>query len=101
MKEVVSELQSQPSSMVEFSSPPRSLWQRLVSWLSSRFEIPYGYEDARGFHYGTEPAPSQRVSQTATESKVFTDRASDVIPSPCPVPLTEAEVATEEHRHTA
>ena len=99
MKEVVSALRQQPST-VEFSPSQRSIWHRLVSWLRSRFEIPYGYEDERGFHYGIEPASAKRAEKT-TASKVFTDRASDVIPSPCPVPLTDVELATEEHRNTA
>jgi hypothetical protein len=100
MKEVVSALQQQPSSMVEFSPSQRSFWHRVVSWLQSRFEVPYGYEDERGFHYGVEPAPNARLEQTPNEPKVFTDRASDVIPSPCPVPMTDTEALDEEHRHT-
>ena len=85
--------------MVDFASPQRSLWHRFVSWLRSRFEIPYGYEDERGFHYGIEPAPGARAERTTDSPKVFTDRASDVIPSPCPVPLTDTEVVDKEHRH--
>ena len=87
--------------MVDFSPSQRSVWHRLAGWLRSRFEIPYGYEDERGFHYGIEPAPSGRVEKAAVASKVFTDRASDVIPSPCPVPLTDTEMSDEKHRHSS
>jgi len=85
--------------MVEFSdaSRPTSLWHRLTTWLRSWFEIPYGYEDEKGFHYGAEPAPAKAVTRAATQPKVFTDRASDVIPSACPVPLTEEESSVEDH----
>ena len=86
--------------MVDFSPSQRPLWYRFVSWLRSRFEIPYGYEDAGGFHYGIEPAPDTRAEKTADTPKVFTDRASDVIPSPCPVPMADTEVIEEEHRHS-
>lgn len=98
MKEVASTLRQQPSSMVQFPSTQRPLWHRLASWLRSRFEVPYGYEDEHGFHYGIEPAPSKGAG-TKT-AKVFTDRASDVIPSPCPVAVTDAEVVEEEHHST-
>ena len=98
MKEVVSTLQPQPSSTVKLPDSQRSLWCRVVSWLHLRFEIPYGYEDERGFHYGVEPAPGTPGEQTPAAPKVFTDRASDVIPSPCPVPMADAETIDEEHR---
>lgn len=98
MKEVASTIHSQPSPTVGFPSSQRSLWHRLASWLRSRFEIPYGYEDESGFHYGVEPVPGAR-GRTVTASKLFTDRASDVIPTPCPVPLTDTDVVHEEHRH--
>jgi hypothetical protein len=43
------------------------LWARLRSW----FEIPYGYEDASGFHYGQPPRPQH--------SAILTDRACDAM----------------------
>jgi hypothetical protein len=98
MKEVVSALRQQPSSMVEFSDVSRtSLWHRLTARMRSWFEIPYGYEDEKGFHYGVEPVPPKAAAQTAIQPKVFTDRASDVIPSPCPVSLNEEESSVEDH----
>jgi len=99
MKEVVSALQQQPSSMVGFSndSRPSGLWSRVIARLRSWFEIPFGYEDEKGFHYGFEPVPVKAAAQTAIQPKVFTDRASDVIPSPCPVSLTEEESSVEDH----
>lgn len=98
MKEVASTFRSQSPSVVQFASQ-RSLLYRLLSWLRSRFAIPYGYEDERGFHYGVEPTPSGRAEKSETP-KVFTDRASHVIPSPCPVPLANTEVIDDEHRHS-
>lgn len=84
--------------MAEFSdaSRPAGFWRRMTAWLRSWFEFPYGYEDEKGFHYVTEPAPAKGIAQSATQPKVFTDRASDVIPSPCPVPLTEEESSVED-----
>ena len=98
MKDAASARQ-QPSSLVEFSdvSRPTGLWRHLTAWLRSWFEVPYGYEDEKGFHYGTEPVRTKAVAQTGTQPKVFTDRASDVIPSPCPVALTEEESSVKDH----
>ena len=53
------------------------VWARVRSW----FEIPFGYEDETGFHYGHEPLPVQATAQAAAPREpfreVFTDRACD------------------------
>lgn len=77
---------------------PNGFWSRVVARVRSWFEIPYGYEDEKGFHYGVEPAPANLKAKTsAPPQNVFTDRASDVIPSPCPVSLTDVETTVEHH----
>ncbi len=48
-------------------------WTKLRSW----FEVPYGYEDETGFHYGHEPLPIQASAISVTFHEVFTDRAHD------------------------
>jgi len=50
---------------------------RIRTWL----EIPYGYQDENGFHYGPQPAP-----------KNFTDSASKAMTYPQPLPASPAEV---------
>jgi hypothetical protein len=66
--------------------------------MRSWFEIPYGYEDEKGFHYGPEPLPAKLAARKKVSQKVHTDRASDVIPSACPVSLSDVETAVED-RH--
>ena len=48
-------------------------WATVRSW----FEVPYGYEDEDGFHYGHEPLPVQSSTTPTTFHEVFTDRAHD------------------------
>jgi len=85
MKEVASVLDRNPTK--EFGYQPGhqspasavpacgSFWQQLFDRVHSWFEIPYGYEDENGFHYGREPAPRR----PATAPKVLTDRAVDAM----------------------
>ena len=56
-------------------------WRRLVTRVRSWFEIPYGYQDEKGFHYGKQPTPP-----------VFTDRASDAMTYPMALPKLTSEV---------
>jgi hypothetical protein len=86
--------------MVEFSngSRPTGLWSRVITRLRSWFEVPFGYEDEKGFHYGTEPVPAEFAAKPSAPQKVLTDRASDAIPSPCPVSIADVETTVEE-RH--
>lgn len=79
------------------ATPSRAgFWQRLASRVSSWFEIPYGYEDESGFHYGQEPVPSPFAAQSNSTPKVFTDRACDAMLSPAPVGSRTAETPATE-----
>ncbi len=49
------------------------VWAKVRSW----FEIPFGYEDETGFHYGHEPVPMTATATPSTFREVFTDRACD------------------------
>lgn len=51
--------------------------QRVWATISSWFEIPLGYEDETGFHYGHEPTPVQASTKPSTFREDFTDRAHD------------------------
>lgn len=66
--------QPQPSNF-GFAS---GVWLRFVGWVRSWFEIPYGYEDEKGFHYGKQ-TPPEWFQPTASETSVFTDRASQAM----------------------
>lgn len=66
-------------------TPEVSFWQRFTARLRSWFEVPYGYQDENGFHYGPQPAPPG-----------FTDRASQAMTYPAERPATTVEVSTEE-----
>jgi len=49
---------------------------RIISW----FNIPEGYQDENGFHYGPQPKPAWMTASAATTARhLFTDRASDAI----------------------
>jgi len=70
---------------------------RLRAW----FEIPFGYEDRNGFHYGHEPVSARHPSWSSAASKILTDRACDAMRSPLPVRLSETyftEEPSEAHR---
>lgn len=78
-------------------------WAKVRSW----FEIPYGYEDDTGFHYGEEPVTCRSDANALRE--VFTDRACDTAmfmaattteTSPAPAPEPPANVTREKHEHT-
>lgn len=77
------------------------LWAQVKSW----FEIPFGYEDETGFHYGHEPMPVKASTPRAPFREVFTDRAcdsaafmaatsSEAAPAPAPEqPIKKRELA--------
>lgn len=80
-------------------------WARVRSW----FEIPFGYEDETGFHYGHEPAPVKAATTPSTFREVFTDRACDSAmfmaatsseTSPVPVSETPANARRETREIT-
>lgn len=57
-------------------------WSRLAMRVRSWFEVPLGYEDESGFHYGVQPAPqAPRFAAEATSfrARVLTDRADHVM----------------------
>ena len=62
-----------------------NFWQRFVARIRSWFEVPYGYQDENGFHYGPQPAPPG-----------FTDRASEAMTYPAERPVTPVEVSAEK-----
>ena len=76
-------------------------WAKVRSW----FEIPYGYEDETGFHYGTEPISVQASAARTAFREVFTDRACDTAmfmaatsteTSPVPAPEQPAKAQREK-----
>jgi hypothetical protein len=80
-------------------------WVKVRSW----FEIPYGYEDKTGFHYGHEPVPVQASAAHSTFGEVFTDRACDSAmfmaatsteTSPAPAPEQPANAQRENRELT-
>ena len=56
-------------------APSANILSRAWTTVRSWFEIPYGYEDENGFHYGDEPVTCRSDANSLRE--VFTDRASD------------------------
>ena len=93
----------------ELSTPATSTnivsraWARVRSW----FEIPYGYEDDTGFHYGEEPVTCR--SDANALRKIFTDRACDTAmfmaatateTSPAPAPEQPSNAKRESHELT-
>ena len=89
----------------ELSTPATSAnivaraWARVRSW----FEIPFGYEDDTGFHYGHKPATCRSDANALREA--FTDRACDTAmfmaatsseTSPAPAPEQPANAQREK-----
>jgi hypothetical protein len=111
MKEVALMFEQKPARVIESrrghessasaaASPP-GFWERFAARVRSSFEIPYGYEDANGFHYGHEPAPRHCVTQSGTAAKVLTDRACDAMLSASPVPTATHETTVEEREQNS
>ncbi len=82
-------------------------WTQAWDWVRSWFEIPYGYEDDTGFHYGHEPVTCRSDANALRE--VFTDRACDTAmfmaatsseTSPAPAPELPANAQREKHELT-
>lgn len=69
---------------------PIGLWARLTARVRAWFEVPYGYEDESGFHYGTQPPPTPRGATEATSfrARVLTDRADHVMKHSVVLPVT-------------
>lgn len=94
---------SPPQSPARGVSAPISLWGRLRTHLNSWFEVPEGYQDETGFHYGIQPKPAQFSPPTMAASRgVFTDRACDAIvyasaksPKPAEAPSAQRHEQTQ------
>jgi len=99
VKETALLIDRKPAQVIETAreSLPVGFWQRFAARMRSWFEIPYGYEDETGFHYGHEPVPHHLAAQSAAP-KVFTDRACDAMMSPSPIEPQAAEAPIAE-RH--
>lgn len=72
---------------------PNTAFDRLFARLRSWFEIPFGYEDATGFHYGHEPVPTPATPWSNAAGNVLTDRACDAMLTPGPQSATTAGAA--------
>jgi len=59
------------------------LWHQFSARVRSWFEVPYGYEDENGFHFGDQPVPLW--AKGATGQRVATDRACDVMTYPAAI----------------
>jgi hypothetical protein len=79
-------------------------WARFTARIRSWFEVPLGYEDDTGFHYGTQSAPTPRptAETTPVRAQVLTDRADQAIkhsvallvtdqPAPSAMPATSEQ----------
>ena len=80
-----------------------SFWSKLAARVRSWFEVPYGYQDENGFHYGPEPVPDWALRspllQQAGEGKrasVFIDRACQAMQHPVELPADSVAQPTEE-----
>lgn len=54
-------------------------WSQLVTRIRAWFQVPVGYEDETGFHYGPQPAPKFAAEATSARARILTDRASHVM----------------------
>jgi hypothetical protein len=54
-----------------------SIFSRAWSTMRSWFEVPYGYEDETGFHYGEEPVRVQAVAPTSSSPAPFRETFTD------------------------
>jgi len=79
-----------PAGAIHSAATPVGFWSRLTARIRAWFEVPTGYEDESGFHYGQQPMPTQ--AQTAAEAaavqaRVHTDRADHAIKHPVVLPI--------------
>ena len=79
---VISKAPSQSDDLPESIAPRAKVWSQLTARIRSWFEVPYGYEDESGFHYGVQPgptAPRLATEATSIRARVLTDRADHVM----------------------
>jgi hypothetical protein len=80
------------------SAPPREggFWSRYLNRVRSWFQIPYGYQDETGFHYGIQPPPQQVRPETTFRPGQTNDCAGHAMKHPVAIPLEVQPVATSE-----
>lgn len=66
-------------------------WARLTASLRGWFEVPFGYEDEQGFHYGQQPTPKFAAEGASFRARVLTDRAEHVMRHSVILPVANAE----------
>lgn len=102
--------ESSPVGAIQPASTPVGFWSRLTAHIRAWFEVPVGYEDESGFHYGQQPMPTQAQSTTesaAIPARVHTDRADHAIKHPLDLPIanppeqSDVPVAPEQKPETA
>jgi len=99
-----------PASAIHLAAAPVGFWSRLTARIRAWFEVPTGYEDESGFHYGQQPMPTQAqtvTEDTAFRAKVHTDRADHaikhavVLPTATPPEQSDVPVSPEQKPETA
>jgi hypothetical protein len=67
------------------------LWARFIARLRAWLEVPVGYEDDTGFHYGAQSAPTPPLATETTlvRARVLTDRAEQAIKHSVALPVTD------------
>ena len=88
------------------SELPANVLLRALARVRSWFEIPFGYEDETGFHYGHEPSPVRAAAPREPFREVFTDRACDsamfmASTDTQPASKPQSEVHSEVRKQTA
>lgn len=74
-----------PADFVESAKPTPGVWARCMARVRSWFEVPQGYEDESGFHYGPQPPPRW-------QSAALRDRANEAMTYPMALPKLISEV---------
>lgn len=67
------------ASATHVAATPAGWWARFTARIRAWFEVPLGYEDESGFHYGSQPAPRFAAEATSFRARVLTDRADHVM----------------------
>lgn len=76
------------------TSPVQSARRRgFWAWLTAPFEIPFGYEDESGFHYGHPPQPQRNEWSSPARPLLHTDRAEFAMRHPLNAPIAAAAQA--------
>lgn len=70
------------TSAAQAVAAPGGWWARFTARIRAWFDVPFGYEDESGFHYGAQPAPQPArfaTEATSFRARVLTDRADHVM----------------------